>query len=60
MRRRDIETAAAADRAQREYIREAAGASGGVADELERLAALKDRGVLSEEEFQEQKAKVLS
>ena len=60
MRRRDIESAAAADKAQRDYIREAAGASGGVADELERLAALKERGVLSDEEFQDQKAKLLA
>jgi hypothetical protein len=31
-----------------------------VADQLERLAALRDRGILSETEFAEQKAKVLA
>ena len=60
MRRRDQEIASAVDKAQRDYIREAAGTAGGTADELEKLAALKDRGVISEEEFQVQKAKLLA
>jgi hypothetical protein len=34
-------------------------ASGSAADDLEKLAALRDRGILSDEEFAEQKAKVL-
>lgn len=42
---------------QRDYIRSVASVS--AADELERLAALKEKGVLSDEEFETQKAKVL-
>ena len=60
MRRRDKEISAAVDQAQREYIRQAAGTSGGTADELEKLAALKEKGVISEGEFQAQKAKLLA
>ena len=44
--------------AQRDYIRSVASVS--AADELERLTALKDKGVLTDEEFAAQKAKVLS
>ena len=60
MRRRDKEIATAVDKAQRDYIRSAAGTAGGTADELEKLADLKDRGVITEEEFQAQKAKLLA
>ena len=60
MRMRDYEIAAAVDNAQREYIRSAAGSAGGTADELEKLASLKDRGVLSQDEFEAQKAKLLA
>lgn len=44
--------------AQRDYIRSVAQVS--AADELERLASLKEKGVLTEEEFAVQKAKVLN
>ncbi len=47
----------AQDEAARTYIRSAAG--GGVAEELERLAALRDKGVLTDEEFAQLKAKAL-
>jgi Short C-terminal domain/Phospholipase_D-nuclease N-terminal len=60
MARREVATAQAVDQAQRDYIRDAAGTSGGVAHELERLAALKDNGVLSDTEFEAQKAKLLA
>ncbi|MGI9369836.1 MAG: SHOCT domain-containing protein [Ruegeria sp.] len=43
--------------AQKDYIRSVASVS--AADELERLAALKDKGVLTDEEFSSQKAKIL-
>lgn len=43
---------------QRDYIRSVATVS--AADELERLAALKEKGVLSDEEFAAQKAKALA
>ena len=59
MKRRDMEVSTAFDKAQREYIRQAAGTPG-AADELEKLAALKDKGVISDDEFQAQKAKLLA
>jgi len=37
----------------------AAAPSGGLADELERLATLRDQGTLTDAEFQAQKAKLL-
>lgn len=47
------------DAATRDYIRDAAGGPS-TADELTKLAALRDRGVLSDEEFERQKAALLS
>jgi len=47
----------AADR-QRAYIQGVAGAS--TADELTKLAELKDKGVINDAEFEAQKAKLLS
>ena len=41
------------------YVRNVAGSESS-ADQLAKLASLKDQGVLSEEEFQAQKAKILS
>lgn len=42
------------------YVREAAGTGGGVASELEKLSQLKDQGVITDEEFASQKAKLLA
>jgi len=42
------------------YVKETAGTSGGSAEELAKLADLKDKGVLTEAEFEAQKAKLLS
>jgi hypothetical protein len=48
------------DRAQYEAFRQfRQGNSGGTADDLHKLADLRDRGVLTEEEFEHAKAKVL-
>lgn len=44
--------------AQRDYIRSVTNVS--AADELERLAALKEKGVITEDEFAAQKAKILA
>jgi hypothetical protein len=52
------EHAVEAQQAQRDYIRSVAGAS--TADEIARLADLRSQGVISEEEFQRLKAKVVS
>jgi ABC-type multidrug transport system fused ATPase/permease subunit len=42
------------------YVRSVAGSGGSAADELERLADLRARGAISEEEFAQLKAKVLA
>ena len=42
------------------YVRQTAGAGGGSADELAKLADLRDRGVLTASEFETQKAKLLT
>jgi hypothetical protein len=56
---RDLAAAEARDQQFQAYVRDAA-SSGGTADELAKLADLKERGVLSEAEFQAQKAKILA
>ena len=58
MQDRAIADAKKRDEAARAYIQEAAG-SGSTADELAKLKSLHDQGVLSDEEFAAQKAKVL-
>ena len=42
-----------------DYVKQAAGSSGGSADELAKLADLKSKGVLTDAEFEAQKAKIL-
>jgi hypothetical protein len=59
MQERNIERAQAAEQATQAYIREAAGAPS-PAEEITKLAALKDQGVLSAEEFDAQKSKLLA
>ncbi len=55
------QAAAEQEAATRQYIQNVAGSSSASsADEIARLAELRDRGVLSEEEFQQAKAKSLS
>lgn len=56
---RTAEAYAAREQATRQYIKEAAGSSS-TADELSKLAELKNSGVISEEEFQTQKSKLLT
>jgi Short C-terminal domain/Phospholipase_D-nuclease N-terminal len=58
MQERQLRHAEAQDDAFRAYARD--GAKSGSADELAKLADLRDRGVISEEEFQRGKAKVLA
>ena len=62
MAERDIADAAQSEAAFRSYVQEAAGSGGGggTADELAKLADLKAKGVLTDEEFAQQKAKLLS
>ncbi len=58
----EVQDAKAQDAQFRQYVQEAAASSGGSgsADQLQRLADLRDRGVISEDEFQQQKTKVLA
>lgn len=58
MQTRAVQAATDMENAQKEYIRSAAGGTS-IADELSKLAALRDSGVLSAEEFASQKAKLL-
>jgi hypothetical protein len=64
MAERDQARMQEADAAMKQYIRDTAGGSGGSgashADELKKLADLKAAGALSEEEFQQAKAKLLA
>jgi Short C-terminal domain len=55
-----VREAQAQDAALRQYVQNVAGSEGGgTADEISRLADLRDRGVLSEAEFQQAKTKAL-
>jgi hypothetical protein len=60
MTERDIAQAQAQKASMDEYVRSVAGSSGGVAGELEKLSALKDQGVLTQAEFDQQKAQLLA
>jgi hypothetical protein len=57
MHERAAKEAQAQDEAFRAYVKDAASSSG--ADELDKLAKLRDQGVISEAEFQQGKAKIL-
>jgi hypothetical protein len=59
MQERSIADMMAREQATRSYIRDVATTSS-TADELAKLASLHDRGVLSDQEFSQQKAAVLS
>jgi hypothetical protein len=59
MAQRGLEQAQAHDAARRAYVRNAAGTTPSAADELAKLAALRDKGVLTDEEFAAQKARIV-
>jgi Short C-terminal domain len=52
--------AAAQEAQMREYVQNVASSGGGSADEIAKFADLRDKGVISEDEFQQAKAKALS
>jgi hypothetical protein len=58
MAERDLQQYQAAEAANQQYIKQAAGTTS-AADELGKLAALRERGVISNEEFEAQKAALL-
>lgn len=57
MEERNIQAVADAADKQRAYIQDVAGTS--TADELSKLAKLKEKGVINDAEFEAQKAKLL-
>ncbi len=59
MHERDVKEAQAQQQAFDDYVKQTAG-SANSADELAKLASLRDQGVLSEAEFTAQKAKLLA
>jgi hypothetical protein len=58
MHEHDVQTAQAEDQAFRSYVREAAAPS--KADEVAKLARLRDDGTITDAEFQQEKSKILS
>jgi hypothetical protein len=58
MHEHNAEALSEMEAAQRDYVRSVASFS--AVDELERLAALKDKGILTDEEFASQKVKILN
>lgn len=60
MQRRAARQASEQDDAFRKYVQEAAGTSSSPADQLARLADLRQRGVISTDEFEQEKSKVLA
>ncbi|MEU9084194.1 SHOCT domain-containing protein [Streptomyces sp. NPDC048357] len=60
MGERDVKQAQENEAAFRQYVQKAAGPGGGSADELHKLSALKDKGDITQEEFDRAKAKLLA
>jgi Short C-terminal domain/Phospholipase_D-nuclease N-terminal len=55
-----VAAAQAQDQAMRSYVQSVAGSGGSTADELARLADLREKGVISDAEFEQLKAKALA
>jgi type VI protein secretion system component VasK len=60
MQEHAVAQAQAQDQAMRAYVRDVSSDSTSAADELTRLAGLRDQGVISEAEFQQLKAKTIA
>jgi uncharacterized membrane protein YcjF (UPF0283 family) len=60
MHERQAQQAAQQQKAFDQYVKQAAGTSGDSADQLAKLADLKSQGVLTDAEFDAQKAKILA
>ena len=60
MGQRDLDRAQAQDAEFRKYVQSAAGSAGSSADQLAKLADLKEQGVITDAEFAAQKAKILA
>lgn len=59
MAHRRRQRAAGAEEAYRQWFDAAARSNGSVADELEKLASLRDRGVITDDEFNRQKERLV-
>jgi hypothetical protein len=60
MHQRQVQDAQAQDQEFRSYVQEAAGSPTSPADELAKLADLRDKGVITTQEFDSQKTKILA
>jgi len=60
MGERSAKQAAESRQATDDYIRNVAGSGDSTSDEIAKLAALRDNGTITDDEFQAQKAKLLS
>jgi membrane protein implicated in regulation of membrane protease activity len=60
MHERSVREQRRADQEFRSYVKDAAGSGATPADQLAKLADLRDRGVITAEEFDREKAKVLA
>jgi membrane protein implicated in regulation of membrane protease activity len=60
MHERAAQQAQQQDEAFRSYVQEAAGEQSSTTDQLAKLADLRDRGVITPQEFESQKAKILA
>jgi membrane protein implicated in regulation of membrane protease activity len=60
MQERAQQQARQQDQEFRAYVQDAAGSGGNTADQLAKLADLRDRGVITPAEFDQQKAKILA
>ena len=60
MRQRQVQDAQAQDQQFRSYVQDVAGSQASSADELAKLADLRDKGVITAQEFESQKAKLLA
>jgi hypothetical protein len=60
MHERAVQQAQQQDQEFRSYVQDAAGSGGSSADQLAKLADLRDRGVITPQEFEREKAKILT
>ena len=60
MQERSVQQAQQQDRELRAYVQEAAGTPASTADQLAKLADLRDRGVITPEEFEREKARIMA
>jgi multidrug resistance efflux pump len=60
MQERNIAAMTASQQAQAEYIKSVAGTAPSASEKIARLSDLRDKGAISEEEFQAAKAKALA